>query len=88
MKVARVRHEPEGGTMTTADDAFREGMRLARVAMGLPRGGTDIRGSDAAVIAAHSAFCSRAAGKEDDPRFAEQGPAYAKSLIIRAYAAG
>lgn len=62
------------------DDVFLAGLALVREA-GLPASGKDV-----AVLAAYRVFAKHAAGKEDNPQFAEQGPRYAKQLILQAYA--
>ncbi len=68
----------------TIDEAFKEGMRLVREAMNLPPD-KDIKGNDIACLAAWSVFQKACKGKEHDERFAEQGPLYAKKLILTAY---
>lgn len=66
----------------TVQDAFLAGLELVR-SLGIPAGGKDI-----AVIAAHNVFSGRAADKQGDPRFSVAGPAYARNLILNAYAIG
>ncbi len=70
----------------TVDEAFKEGMRLAREALGLPKGDLDLKGTDIALLAANTLFNARAHDKTDHPDFPTQGPLYAKALILRAYA--
>ena len=71
----------------TIKEAFKDGLRQAREALGLPPD-QNIRGTDIPLLAAYTLFNARALGKEHDERFPEQGPAYAKALIIRCYAKG
>ncbi len=72
----------------TIEEAFHEGLRQVREAMaqrGLPVE-EGIKGTDIPLLAAYTLFNAKAKGKEHDERFPEQGPAYAKALILRAYA--
>jgi hypothetical protein len=70
----------------TIEEAFREGLRLTREAMGLPKVDIDIKGTDIPLLAAYNLFNARAQGKETHEDFPTQGPLYAKALILRAYA--
>ena len=70
----------------TTEDAFKEGIRLVREAMGLPKGDLDIKGTDVPVLAAYNVFVKRVKGVESHPDFEKQGPEFAKRLIIAAYA--
>jgi hypothetical protein len=63
----------------TIDEAFRAGLALVRKA-GLPA-----KGSDIAVLAALRVFEKAAKGVQHDERFPEQGPLYARKLILIAY---
>lgn len=65
--------------MLTVDGAFKKGLALVREA-GLPA-----KGSDIAALAAWMTFQKACKGKEHDERFPEQGPLYAKKLILTAY---
>jgi hypothetical protein len=68
--------------MLSPDQAFQAGLDRVRDA-GIPA-----KGHDVAVLAAHRVFVANCEGKTVDPRFDEQAPGYAMTLILRAYAAG
>lgn len=72
----------------TIEEVFKEGLRLTREAMGLPKGNLDIKGTDIPVLAAYTLFNARSKGKDTHPDFPTQGPQYAKLLILRAFAKG
>lgn len=66
----------------STDEAFKLGLEMVQKA------GLDAQPHDVAVLAAFFVFDRRARGKEMDERFPEQGPLYAKKLILEAYASG
>lgn len=68
--------------MLTIDAAFKEGLRLVREA-GLP-----LKGGELPLLAAWFIFEKKAELVFGDPRFDEQGPLFAKQLILRAFAGG
>ncbi len=60
----------------TIQEAFIGGMRLVR------ESGFEIRPTEPAALVAFGQFEKAANGKDSDPRFATEGPKFAKRLIL------
>jgi len=70
------------------EDAFLEGLRLARAAL-KEAGCSDennLKGTDIQVLAAQRVFNKKSKGLEHHPDFKSQAPIFAKTLILAAYA--